>query len=732
MQIAPRIVSEGTSGASVKPDWQFKRPPCDPLASAMVACMRLRGRDIGVDVLTAGRPLDAHGCLSPDQAIKAIEAHGYRAQLSRRKLTDIPASVLPAVLFLSGREACVLVSQNSGSASVIWPSRSDDALTLPLVELDETYAGHVLLLQTDAVSEVSDTPSDTPRHWYWGVVNRFWGDYMQVIMASAMINLLALAMPLFTMNVYDRVFPNAAVITLWSLVAGVGLALFVDAILKWVRARVVDKVARRVDLAVSAEIFRHITDLRLDSPAQPAGGLINNLKDYEQVRDFFSSQTLVSLTDLVFAFLFIGVIAYIGGPLAWPPAIALGFVLVMGLLIMIPLRQASNSDRQMTGVKNAVAVEAVTDLETLKAVSGQSRMQARWERMVSESATTQERSRRLATLATTVTGFAQQLSSIGIVVIGVYLALEGNLTMGAVIAAMILSGRVMAPTAAVAGLFVRASFAFSTLRGLNGLMSQPSDKGVSGATVNAPAEEGRFKLKAVSLQYPGAKVPVLKEISFDTSPMARIGVIGPVGAGKTSLVRVLSGLYAPSEGMVLLDGLNMTQIAPAQLRKDIQLVPQEAVLFSGTLAENIAFGVPQASNADVFRVARLAGVDRIAAAHPQGFGMPITERGRNLSGGQRQLVALARALLPRPRVLILDEPTSSMDTQTENIFVQNLARVLQYWPMSLIVSTHRSSLLALVDTLVVLDQGKVSAKGPKDVILAQLSENNIRVRDEQS
>ncbi|WP_234998931.1 type I secretion system permease/ATPase [Ruegeria sp. AU67] len=732
VSIAPRVVSGEKSAAPSKPDWQLNGPPADPLASAAAACMRLRGRDIGDEMLRAGRPLDAYGCLSPDQAIKAVEAHGYRAHMTRRKLVDIPEYVLPAVLFLSGREACVLVSNDNESAAVIWPSRSDDTLTLPASELAENYAGHVLLLQTDVVSGPNREPSEASRHWYWSVVNRFWGDYMQVIIASAMINLLALAMPLFTMNVYDRVFPNAAVVTLWSLVAGVGLALFVDAILKWVRARVVDKVARRVDLAVSAEIFRHISDLRLDSQAQPAGGLINNLKDYEQVRDFFSSQTLASLTDLLFAFLFIGVIAYIGGPLAWPPAIALGFVLVMGLMIMIPLRQASNSDRQMSGVKNAVAVEAVTDLETLKAVSGQSRMQARWERLVTESATTQERSRRLATLATTVTGFAQQLSSIGIVVIGVYLALEGNLTMGAVIAAMILSGRAMAPTAALAGLFVRASFAFSTLRGLNALMSQPSDKSVSSAAVNAPAEEGRFELKSVSLQYPGTKVPALKDVSFETIPMAKIGVIGPVGAGKTSLVRVLSGLYAPSEGMILLDGLNMAQIAPVQQRQDIQLVPQEAVLFSGTLAENIAFGVPHATNADVLRVARLAGVDRIAASHPQGFGMPIAERGRNLSGGQRQLVALARALLPKPRVLILDEPTSSMDTQTEKLFVKNLARVMRHWPMSLIVSTHRSSLLALVDTLIVLDSGEITAKGPKDAILKQLADNNARARNEQS
>lgn len=732
VNISPRVVSDASTAKAREPDWQLQTAPTDPLACAVVACMRLRGRDVGTDVLLAGHALDAHGRLTPTQAVKAVEAQGYRAHLTRRRLADIPASVLPVVLFMSGREACVLVRKQAGATTVIWPSRSDDELTLDEATLAESYAGHMLLLQADTAAPTEESAAETPRHWYWSVVNRFWGDYMQVIMASAMINLLALAMPLFTMNVYDRVFPNAAVITLWSLVAGVGLALLINSILKWVRARVVDKVARRVDLAVSAEIFRHIADLRLDAQAQPAGGLINNLKDYEQVRDFFSSQTLASLTDLVFSVLFIAVIAYIGGPLAWPPTIALVFVLIMGLAIMVPLRRASNSDRQTTGIKNAVAVEAVTDLETLKAVAGQGRMQARWERMVSESATTQERSRRLATLATTVTGFAQQLSSIGIVVIGVYLALEGNLTMGAVIAAMILSGRAMAPTAALSGLFVRASFAFSTLKGLNALMSRPSDTRTSGAALNAPVEEGAFELRNVTLQYAGAKVAALREVSLKTEPRARIGIIGPVGAGKTSLVRVLSGLYSPTDGMVLLDGLNMAQLAPARLRKEIQLVPQEAVLFSGTLAENIAFGVPHATNADVLRVARLTGVDRIAAMHPQGFSMAVTERGRNLSGGQRQLVALARALLPRPKVLILDEPTSSMDTQTEKMFVENLARVLQHWPMTLVVSTHRSSLLALVDTLIVLDKGQVAAKGPKAEILKKLSENSARAGHEQS
>ncbi len=703
-----------------RPEWELSTGHPDPLASAMVAAMQQRGRNISEQALLAGLALDAEGRLTPRLALRAAEAHGYRAQLTRRALRDIPDTVLPVVLFLSGRDACVLLSQNDVGAEVIWQARSDSPVQISREDLAQAYSGHALLLGQEAQDDAAAEAAPSHGHWYWATAARFWPDYMQVVFASAAVNVMALAIPLFTMNVYDRVFPTAALVTLWSLVAGVGLALFFDAILKWLRARIVDTVSRRIDLAVSSELFRHVADLRLDAETQPAGALVNTLKDYEQVRDFFSSQTLATLTDFVFGILFIVVISYIGGPLALPPAIALGFVILLGLAILWPLRAASNASRHVTGVKNAVAVEAITDLETLKAVAGQNRMQARWERRVAESAQTQERSKRIATFATTATATAQQLSSVGIVVIGVYLALEGNLTMGAVIAAMILSGRAMAPTAALASLFVRGSFAFSTLRSLNSVMARPSDKSAKRAALDTSVEDGAFTLKDVSLQYAGTQVPAIQGVSFTTPPRARIGLVGPVGAGKTSLVRLLSGLYAPSSGMVLLDGLNMNQIAPARLRQDVQLVPQEAVLFSGTLAENIAFGVPQASNEDVLRVARLAGVDRIAAAHPEGFAMPISERGRNLSGGQRQMVALARALLPRPRVLILDEPTSSMDSQNEKLFVENLARVLDEWPMSVVISTHRMGLLDLVDRLVLLDGGKLVMDGTKDAVLARL------------
>ncbi|MFK7869226.1 MAG: type I secretion system permease/ATPase [Roseobacter sp.] len=716
-----RIAIDGKSAKPQESDWDLPGAPPDPLAAALVDVLRLKDRDVPVEVLIGGLALPRDGRLTPELALSALEKQGIQGRLARLSLADLDDAQLPIVLLLRGRDACVLTERAAdGTCTILRASQASEPLRVPAAVLTEAYMGHALSLAPPARD--FNAPDATPRqgHWLWGALRPFWPEYTQVILASVLINLLALAVPLFTMNVYDRVFPNAAIITLWSLVAGVGLALCFDALLKLVRAGVIDRVGRKVDREVSASVFRHVSHLGFDTNLPPSGALMNTLKDYEQVAEFFSSQTLSSLIDLVFAVLFIALIYYIGGPLAYPPALALGLVLVMGLLILRPLRSASERNRVMGGAKTLVAAEAVSEIETLKAIAGHSRMQARWEEQSADAATAQAKSRNLATVATTATGLATQASSIGIVIIGVYLALEGQITMGAVIAAMILSGRALAPTAAVTGLFVRGSFALSTLRSVGALMKRRSDVQMGGRKINAASHEGALVVRDVTMAYPEAAIPALKEISLNVPAEGRLGVIGPIGSGKTSLMRVMAGLWPPTEGLVMLDGLNTQQIAPETLRKAIQLVPQEAILFSGTLAENIAFGTPGARDADILRAARDAGVDRIAASHPEGFAMQITERGRNLSGGQRQMIALARALLPKPRVLILDEPTSAMDMQSEILFIEGVERAIANRPMTLVVSTHRMALMRLVSQVAVLSNGKLAAFGDKEDVLASL------------
>jgi len=705
--------------------WSLPPPPKDALAEVLARALTAHGHPASADALTEALPATPDGKLTPALAVRAAEARGIRAALLRRRLDDIAANCLPAILFLDNREVALLSAHlPDGRLRVIWPARGEGALDLPQDTVAQAYSGHALLLSgldVDFAPDDATGGAQTPKpagHWFWSALGRHASVYGQVVLASAAINLLALAVPLFTMNAYDRVFPNNSIVTLWSLVAGVGVALIFDFWLKFLRARILEDVGGRVDRDVSARLFRHVAHLRSAAAAPPAGETATLLRDFDQVRDVFSSQTVATLTDLAFALLFVGVIAYIGGPLAWPPTIALAFALVSGLVLVVPLRRAARAAQTSGAAKHAVAVETVSEPETLRSVGGASRMQSRWERSVAASAAAQSGNRRVAALAVALTGFAQQAASVGIVVLGVYLALDGRITMGAVIATMILSGRALAPAAALSGLLVRGSFALSAMRSIDRLLDMPSDATRQADETLVRARRAALSLSGVALSYDPATAPALSGVDLAIAEGERIGVLGGVGVGKSSLLRVLSGNCPASDGRVLIDGLHAGQQPPGSLRDLIQYVPQEAVLFTGTLAENIAFGMPGASDSEILAAARAVGVDRVAASHPEGFGMAVAERGRNLSGGQRQLVAIARGLIRRPRLLVLDEPTSAMDPATERLLLGRLAAWLRAHGAGLVIATHRRAPLQLVDRIVLLDGGRIVRDGPKPEVLA--------------
>ncbi len=694
----------------------------DPLVACLSYCLRDVGIPAGDSAIIAGLPVES-GRLTPSGALRAATRLGASAALSKRSFPRINAIVLPAIALLADRDACVIISfdDKARTAEVYWPSRSDDVFTVDQRQLEQLYIGASILFKRDEIKVAGSGAAErTGKHWFWSTLSRYTPAYLQIVLAAALINILALASPLFIMNVYDRVFPNAAMSTLWVMTAAVAIAFLFDMLLKIVRAVTVDAIGRRIDILLSSQLFDHVANLKLEAQPNATGALLNHLKDYEHLRDFFSSATIVAFTDLMFIFILIGIVYVIGGPLFWIPVGAAAAVLIITLMTRLPLIRASEAAQETAAAKNVVAVETLGALESVKALTAEGRMLRGWEMAVAQSSATQAAVRFWSMLGTTLSGFAMQATSVAVVIGGVYLASEGLVTMGAVIACVILSGRVVQPLGQIATTVVRGQYALSTLRKLNQIMDSPRESGADASYIDRPVTEGRIKFDRTTFSYPQASSPALAEVSFSIDEGEKVGVIGRIGSGKSSLCRLVAGLYTPQGGEVLIDGVDIRQHHPRALRRSVGMVPQEVVLFSGTLRENIAFAKPEASDTEIVEIAELVGVTEIASRHPSGYDMPIVERGRNLSGGQRQLVGLARALILNPRILVLDEPTSSMDAATERMFTQCLHKIVERRKITLVLSTHRSSMLGLVDRLMVLEKGRLVADGPKAKVIAEL------------
>jgi len=694
----------------------------DPLVACLSFCLRDVGIAAGDSAIIAGLPVES-GRLTPSGALRAATRFGASAKLSKREFNRINPIVLPAILLLADRDACVLISldESARTSEVYWPSRSDEAFTVDQRQLEQLYIGGAILFRRDEIKTSGAAGGDLQgKHWFWSTITRYYPAYLQIMLAAALINILALASPLFIMNVYDRVFPNAAMSTLWVMTAAVAIAFLFDMLLKIVRAVTVDSIGRRIDILLSSQLFDHVANLKLEAQPKATGALLNHLKDYEHLRDFFSSATIVAFTDLLFIFILVGIVFVIGGPLFWVPVTAAFVVLAVTLLTRLPLIRASEAAQETAAAKNVVAVETLGALESVKALTAEGRMLRNWELAVAQSSATQASVRFWSMLGTTLSGFAMQATSVAVVIVGVYLAADGMVTMGAVIACVILSGRIVQPLGQIATTVVRGQYALSTLRKLNQIMSSPRESGADASYIDRAVTEGRIKFDRTTFSYPEASSPALSDVSFSVEAGEKVGVIGRIGSGKSSLCRLVAGLYTPQAGEVLVDGVDIRQHHPRALRRSVGLVPQEVVLFSGTLRENIAFAKPEASDEEIVEIAELVGVNEISSRHPSGYDMPIVERGRNLSGGQRQLVGLARALILNPRILVLDEPTSSMDAATERLFTQCLHKIVDRRNVTLILSTHRSSMLSLVDRLMVLEKGRLVADGPKAKVIAEL------------
>jgi ATP-binding cassette subfamily C protein LapB len=701
------------------------------LDSVMWVCDH-HGHGRSAEALTAGLP--KVGPLTPSLALSVLGNAGLAGGLVQRYPQKLPDQLAPFILLRKDHGGLIYLGRHGTGAKtvyrVILPETGIQPVELSHEEMAAIYSGYAILVKPKTKID-ERAGAETPMHaghWLLTTLWRYRRYYYSAAVGALLINVLSLASIFFTMNVYDRVVPNQAYVTLWSLAIGVGVAMVFESVAKYVRAHLLDVAGKKADLVMGTLLFRQAMSIRMEHKPASAGSFANQLREFESVRDFATSATLSAISDLPFVLLFVGVIFAVGGPLGWIPLLLVPIIVLISVVVQWPLARTMQENLRESSLKQGVLIESVEGLESLKAVGGEGFMQRRWEAFSALSAATAMKSRKLSAMAMNIVASLQQMQTVAIVVLGVYLIGAGTITQGALIATVMLAGRATAPLGQVAGLAVRFQQAKAALQSLNKLMAMPIDRDPARDYIARPPLSGQLSLREVGFRYPQTGMqqnpPVLQNINLSIAPGEKVAILGRIGSGKSTLLRVMARLYQPVDGQLLTDGIDVAQIDPADWRMTVGYVGQDARLFYGSLRENVMIGRPDASAEELLRVLRLTGLDVMASRHPQGINLPIGEAGQGLSGGQRQLVSLARTLLARPKLLLLDEPTSAMDTQTEAIFMQHLMRAVDAQTMVLV--THRPTLLQLVDRIVIVDDGKIVADGPKAEVLARLTGNEAK------
>ncbi len=696
----------------------------DPLLDGLLILCKLHGCTASRASLCSGLPLAGQGlglALLPRAAARA----GLQARVLRRELSAISALNLPVLLILNDGRSAVLRRWGDEGRALLLPCEAEGGEQwVEAQALAEAYSGQALFARPRHALEDARAPllprvnawfRDTLRHSRW-----LYGD---ALLASLLINLLGLMVPLFVMQTYDRVVPNQALSTLWVLVAGLFIGTAFELVLRMVRAHLLDQAGKKTDLILSATLFERITGMSMKARPASIGGFAQSIHDFQGLREFLTAVTLTSIIDLPFVALMLLVIGLLGGWLVLIPLIAFPVAVGLALFIQVRLRDTVQKSLSLGAVRQALLIETLGGLETLKACSAESERQYQWEHTNGAIARLDAHARNLSSLASNGTLFIQQFCGMATIVAGVYSIIAGNLSVGALVASYMLGSRVLAPLGQIAGLITRYQQAQLTMRSTDALMSLPQERQHEQQALEHTALQGGLSISHASFRYPGQTAPALNDVHFSLTPGERIGIIGRSGSGKSTLARLIMGFHHPDEGQVLLDNLDLRQLDIADLRSQLGYVAHDLPLLAGSLRDNLTLGARHVSDARMLEVAELTGVSELARQHPQGFDRPVGERGQLLSGGQRQAVLLARALLLEPPLLVLDEPTSHMDNSSEDQLRQ---RLLAWVPgKTLLLVTHRTSMLSLVDRLLVLDNGKIVADGPKDAVIDALRKGRI-------
>ena len=572
-------------------------------------------------------------------------------------------------------------------------------------------------------SLISHTDVEQPKGrlapWLAGPLRKNRSIYLRVGLAAAMINMFALATSLFTMTVYDRVVPNNATDSLIGLTIGLGIVVVFDFVLKLLRAYYVDIAGARIDRDIGKSIFQQILNMRLDLGKGSTGGLAGLVREIETLRDFFASATMTAMVDLPFIFITLAVMALIGGWIVMVPVALIPLVILTALASQPIMNRLSAESLGEALGKQAVLVETIGSLETVKSANAGAMLSERWDQAVSGHANASLRQRVVSTISINMASTVQMLAYTLVVVFGVYAIADHSLTMGGMIACSILAGRAVAPLGVIASLLTRINGARTAYRQINQMMEQPPE-GPAGSGLMLGQVHGGLEFRDVDFRYPNAPELALSNVSFRIQPGEHVALIGPIGSGKSTIARLLIGLYPPTSGLILIDGTDIRQFEPQALRAKAGALFQDNVLLTGSIRENITLGRDEVDEAEMLRASKVSMAHDFISTFPAGYDLRLADRGEGLSGGQRQSIAMARALAGRPPILIFDEPTSSVDTETEGRLMENLRHEID--GRTLILITHRPTLLALVNRVILLSRGRIVMDGTPEQITGRVRE----------
>ena len=708
----------------------------NPILDCLAIFCKMSGRPYSKESLISGLPIE-EGHSSPVLFSKfsskslfsrAAAKAGFKTRVLKTKIEDINPLVLPCIVLLNGKNskdelrACILLGfdDEMANARVVLPEAEDVENSVTIEELKKYYFGFSILLKKelrfdDKQLTVGDVKEN---HWLWGTMKIVRDTYRDVIIASLLINIFVLATPLFTMNVYDRVIPNDAKDTLWILSIGVLIVYGIDVVLKFLRTYFLETAGKKTDIIASSLIFERVLDLKMSSMPSSVGSMANILKEFESIRSFITSSTISLLIDLPFIILFLITIYYIGGVLVVVPVVIIIFIVFYTLYAKEKLQNSIKQSYEASSMKNGVLIESLSSIETLKSLGATGYSQWKWEEATSQIADKSISSKTISASITTVTSFLLQLNTVAIIIVGTYLIGEKMISMGALIAVVIISSRAIAPMGQVASLLSTFHHTKVSYQALDDIMNMPVEHPQGKKFVARPEYRGNIEFKNVGFTYPNSDKSTLNNLNFRINEGEHIAIIGKIGSGKSTIHKLLLSLYVPNEGAILVDNIDTKQLDPTELRKNIAYVSQDVLLFNGTVKENIVYRLPHIDDEKIIEAATVSGVMDFINKHPKGFDMPVGERGAFLSGGQRQSIAIARAILQDYPIVLLDEPTSAMDSSTEAKFIKSIKEYLKGKTMILV--THKTSLLSLADRVIVMEDGQIVLDGKKDYVVEKL------------